>query len=60
MAWLFWFEFTAILMILTFWEDEDENEEEEEEETYDVKQYLPTKGIGCSFTAEDVREALKK
>lgn len=59
MAWLFWFEFTAILMILTFWEDEDENEEEEEE-TYDVKQHLPTKGIGCTFTAEDVREALKK
>lgn len=59
MAWLFWFEFTAILMILTFWEDEDENEEKEEEE-YDVKQHLPTKGIGCSFTVEDVREALKK
>ena len=59
MAWIFWIEFTAILMILTFWEDEDENEEEEEE-TYDVKQHLPTKGIGCSFTAEDVREALKK
>lgn len=59
MAWLFWFEFTAILMILTFWEDEDENEEEEEEK-YDVKQHLPTKGIGCTFTAEDVREALKK
>lgn len=59
MAWLFWFEFTAILMILTFWEDEDENEEEEEE-IYDVKQHLPTKGIGCTFTAEDVREALKK
>ena len=59
MAWLFWFEFTAILMILTFWEDEDENEEEEEE-TYDVKQHLPTMGIGCTFTAEDVREALKK
>lgn len=60
MAWLFWFEFTAILMILTFWEDEDENDEEEEEEIYDVKQHLPTKGIGCTFTAEDVREALKK
>lgn len=60
MAWLFWFEFTAILMILTFWEDEDENDEEEEEETYDAKQHLPTKGIGCTFTAEDVREALKK
>lgn len=59
MAWIFWFEFTAILMILTFWEDEDEDEEEEEEE-YDIKQHLPTKGIGCSFTAEDVREALKK
>jgi hypothetical protein len=59
MAWLFWFEFTAILIILTFWEDEDENEEEEEEK-YDVKQHLPTKGIGCTFTAEDVREALKK
>lgn len=58
MAWLFWFEFTAILMILTFWEDE--NEDEEEEETYDVKQHLATKGIGCSFTTEDIREALKK
>lgn len=58
MAWLFWFEFTAILMILTFWEDEDEDEEKEEE--YDVKQHLPTKGIGCTFTPEDIREALKK
>lgn len=56
MAWLFWFEFTAILMILTFWEDENE----EEEETYDVKQHLPTKGIGCTFTPEDIRKALKK
>ena len=59
MAWIFWIEFTVILMILTFWEDEDENEEEKEK-TYDVKQHLPTKGIGCTFTAEDVREALKK
>ena len=59
MAWIFWIEFTVILMILTFWGDEDENEEEKEK-TYDVKQHLPTKGIGCTFTAEDVREALKK
>ena len=58
MALLFWIEFVAILMILTFWEDE--NEDEEEEETYDVRQHLPTKGIGCTFTAEDIREALKK
>lgn len=59
MALLFWIEFVAILMILTFWEDEDEDEEEEEEE-YDVKQHLPTMGIGCTFTVEDIKESLKK
>lgn len=59
MALLFWIEFVTILMILTFWEDENEDEEEEEEK-YDVKQHLPTKGIGCTFTPEDIREALKK
>ena len=57
MVLLFWIEFVTILMILTFWEDENEDEEEEE---YDVKQHLPTQGIGCTFTTEDIREALKK
>lgn len=59
MALLFWIEFVTILMILAFWEDKDENEEKEEEE-YDVKQHLATKGIGCTFTAEDIRESLRK